>query len=161
MKNTYRKIGKEWVNLDPNDILWASDFIHSRHYEDCIGKGKSNIERYVNNNKTMLSLVSDSGYTNGYALRQLIYSNSALSAHVARLQTAGRRYYRNEAMNKIKAAIAHEYANLPEFFRSAYSLDDVALSYFNEVTADWKNQINKAATAYFYRAMRVYIDSII
>ena len=161
MKNTYRKIGEEWVNLDPNDILWTSDFIHSGYYEDCITKGKGNIECYVNDNKTMLSLVSEGGYSNDYALRQLIYHNSCLSAFTARIQIAGRRYYRNEAMSKIKAAIAHEYANLPEFFRKAYSLDDIARSYLNEATENWTNEINKAATAYFYQAMRKYINSII
>jgi hypothetical protein len=161
MKNTYRKIEENWVNLDPRDILWESTFIHTKYYEDCIEKGKSNIEHYVNKNKAMLSLVADGGYGNEYALRQLIYRNSYLSGYTARLQTAGRRYYREEAMKKIKEAIAPVYAKLPEFFRNAYSLDDVARSYLNEATADWTSQINKAATAYFYRTMRNYIHNII
>ena len=161
MKDTYRKIGTEWVNIDPYDILWNSDFINSPLYKDCIERGKSNIEHYVNNNKTMLSLVSEQSYGDSYALRQLIYHNSYLSSLICRLQTEGRRRYRMEAMDKIKAAIAPEYANLPEFFRNAYSIDDVARSYFNKVTADLKNQINKASTAYFYQNMRDHIRKII
>ena len=161
MKDTYRKIGTEWVNIDPYDILWNSDFINSPLYKDCIEKGKSNIEHYVNNNKTMLSLIIHNGGYNSYAIRQLIYHNSYLSSLICRLQTEGRRRYRMEAMDKIKAAIAPEYANLPEFFRNAYSIDDVARSYFNKVTADLTNQINKAATAYFYQSMRDYIYKIL
>ena len=161
MKDTYRKIGTEWVNIDPHDILWNSDFINSPVYKNCIEKGKSNIEHYVNNNKTMLSLVSEQSYGDNYALRQLIYQNAVLSSIIGRLQTEGRRRYRNEAMDKIKAAIAPEYANLPEFFRIAYSIDDVVHSYFYDTTADLTNQINKASTAYFYQVMREYINSII
>ena len=161
MKDTYPKIGTEWVNINPHDILGASDFIHSHYYEDCIEKGKNNIERYVNNNKTMLSLLSEQSYGDSYALRQIIYQNSSLSSLIDRLQTEGRRYYRNEAMDKIKAAIAPEYANLPEFFRIAYSIDDVVHSYFYDTTADLTNQINKASTAYFYQNMRDHIRKII
>lgn len=161
MKDTYRKIGTEWVNIDPYDILWNSDFINSPLYKDCIEKGKSNIERYVNNNKTMLSLVSEQSYGDNYALRQIIYQNSAIHSFIDSLQKEGRRRYRNEVMDKIKAAIAPEYANLPEFFRIAYSIDDVVHSYFSDTTADLTNQINKAATAYFYQNMRDYIRKII
>lgn len=161
MKDTYRKIGTEWVNINPHDILGTSDFINSQFYKDCIEKGKSNIERYVNNNKTMLSLVINNGDYNSYAIRQLIYHNSYLSSFICRLQTEGRRYYHNEAIKKIKEAIAPEYANLPEFFRIAYSIDDVAHSYFYNTTADLTNQINKAATAYFYQSMRDYIYKIL
>lgn len=161
MTDTYPKIGTEWVNINPHDILWTSDFISSPFYKDCIEKGKSSIERYVNNNKTMLYLVSDNCYRNRYALRQLIYQNSCLSSLTCRLQTEGRHYYYNEAIKKIKAAIASEYTNLPEFFHIAYSIDDVAHSYFYNTTADLTNQINKAATAYFYQVMREYINSII
>ena len=161
MTDTYRKIGTEWVNINPHDILGTSDFIHSPLYKDCIEKGKSSIERYVNNNKTMLALVSDSCYRDRYALRQLIYQNSCLSSLTCRLQTEGRRYYHNEAINKIKSAIASEYTNLPEFFRIAYSIDDVAHSYFYNTIPDLTNQINKVATAYFYQVMREYINSII
>lgn len=161
MKDTYRKIGTEWVNIDPHDILWNSDFINSPLYKSCIERGKSNIERYVNNNKTMLSMVSEQSYGDNYALRQLIYQNAVLSSIIDDLQKEGRRRYRNEAMNKIKAAISPEYANLPEFFRNAYSIDDVTRSYFSKVTADLKNQINKASTAYFYQNMRDHIRKII
>ena len=161
MTDTYRKIGTEWVNINPHDILGTSDFIHSPFYNDCIEKGKSSIERYVNNNKTMLALVSDNGYCNSYALRQLIYQNSSLSSLTCRLQTEGRHYYHNEAIKKIKSAIASEYTNLPEFFRIAYSIDDVAHSYFYNAIPDLTNQINKVATAYFYQNMRDYIRKII
>lgn len=161
MTDTYRKIGTEWVNINPHDILWTSDFISSPFYKDCIEKGKSNIERYVNDNKDMLSLIIKSGGYNAYALRQLIYQNSCLSSLTCRLQTEGRYYYHNEAIKKIKEAIAPEYANLPEFFRIAYSIDDVAHSYFYNTTTDLTNQINKTATAYFYEAMRQYIYSIL
>lgn len=161
MIDTYRKIGTEWVNISPNDILGASDFIHSQYYEDCIKKGKSNIEHYVNNNKTMLSLVVNNGGYNCYALRQLIYHNSSLSSLTSRLQTEGRRYYHSEAIKRIKSAITSEYTNLPEFFRIAYSIDDVAHSYFYNTTPDLTNQINKAATAYFYQSMRDYIYKIL
>lgn len=161
MKDTYRKIGTEWVNINPHDILGTSDFIHSPFYKDCIEKGKSNIERYVNNNKTMLSLVINNGGYNSYAIRQLIYHNSYLSSLICRLQTEGRRYYHNEAINKIKSAIASEYTNLPEFFRIAYSIDDVAHSYFYNSIPDLTNQINKAATTYFYQSMRDYIYKIL
>ena len=161
MKDTYRKIGTEWVNIDPHDILWNSDFINSPLYKDCIEKGKSNIEHYVNNNKTMLSLVSEQSYGDSYALRQLIYQNSCLSSLICRLQTEGHRRYCNEAMDKIKAVIAPEYANLPEFFRISYSIDDVVHSYFYYTTADLTNQINKASTAYFYQNMRDHIRKII
>lgn len=161
MKDTYRKIGTEWVNIDPHDILETSDFINSPLYKNCIERGKSNIEHYVNNNKTMLSLVSKQSYGDNYALRQLIYQNAVLSSIINDLQKEGRYRYRNEAMDKIKAAIAPEYANLPEFFRIAYSIDDVVHSYFYDTTADLTNQINKAATAYFYQVMREYINSII
>ena len=161
MKNTYRKIGENWVNLNPQTILWERDFINSQYYTDCIEKGKSNIERFINNNKTMLSLASESGYNNDYAVRQLIYNNSYLSSMTARLQTAGRLHYRDKAINDIKKAITLEYEKLPKFFRDAYSIEDIARSYFDEVTADWKKEINKAATAYFYWAMRNYINEII
>ena len=161
MKDTYRLIGDTWVNINPHDILSTSDFIHSSNYEDCIEKGKSSIGSYVNNNKTMLSLVSDNDYSNGYVLRQLIYRNSCLSSITDRLQKEGRYYYRCEAIKRIREAIAPEYANLPEFFRSAYCIDDIVLNYFCEATADWKNQINKASTAYFYQSMRDYIRKII
>ena len=161
MKDTYPKIGTEWVNINPHDILWNSDFINSPFYKNCIERGKSNIEHYVNNNKTMLSLVSEQSYGDSYALRQLIYQNAALSSIIYDLQKEGRRCYRNEAIDKIKAAIAPEYAKLPEFFRIGYSIDDVAYSYFYDTTADLTNQINKAATAYFYQVMREYINSII
>ena len=161
MIDTYPKIGTEWVNINPHNILLTSDFIHSHFYEDCIEKGKNNIERYVTNNKTMLSLLSEQSYGDSYALRQIIYQNSSLSSLIDRLQTEGRRYYRNEAMDKIKAAIAPEYANLPEFFRIAYSIDDVVHSYFYDTTADLTNQINKASTAYFYQNMRDHIRKII
>ena len=104
MKDTYRKIGTEWVNIDPYDILWTSDFTNSPLYKDCIERGKSNIEHYVNNNKTMLSLVSEQSYGDNYALRQLIYQNAVLSSIIDDLQKEGRRRYRNETMDKIKAA---------------------------------------------------------
>ena len=161
MTDTYRKIGTEWVNIDPKNILLASDFINTPLYKNCIEKGKSSIERYVNDNKDMLSLIIKNGGYNAYALRQLIYHNSFLSSLISRLQTEGRHYYRNEAIKKIKEAIAPEYANLPEFFRIAYSIDDVAHSYFYDTTADLTNQINNAATAYFYQVMREYIYSIL
>ena len=161
MKDTYRKIGTEWVNIDPHDILETSDFINSSLYKNCIERGKSNIERYVNNNKTMLSMVSEQSYGDNYALRQLIYQNAVLSSIIDNLQKEGRYYYRNEAIKRIKEAIAPEYANLPEFFRIAYSIDDVAHSYFYDTTADLTNQINKAATAYFYQNMRDHIRKII
>ena len=161
MKDTYPKIGTEWVNINPHDILGTSDFINSPLYKDCIEKGKNNIERYINNNKTMLSLVSEQSYGDSYALRQLIYQNAVLSSIIDNLQKEGRYYYRNEAIKRIKEAIAPEYANLPEFFRNAYSIDDVTRSYFSKVTADLKNQVNKAATAYFYQNMRDHIRKII
>ena len=161
MKDTYRKIGTEWVNIDPHDILWNSDFINSPLYKNCIERGKSNIERYVNNNKTMLSMVSEQSYGDNYALRQLIYQNAVLSSIIDDLQKEGRRYYHNEAIKKIKEAIAPEYANLPEFFRIAYSIDDVAHSYFYNTILDLTNQINKTSTAYFYQNMRDHIRKII
>ena len=161
MKDTYRKIGTEWVNINPKYILEDSDFINSPLYKDCIEKGKNNIERYVNNNKTMLFMVSEQSYGDNYALRQLIYQNAVLSSIIDDLQKEGRYRYRNETMDKIKAAIAPEYANLPEFFRNAYSIDDIASSYFSKATADLKNQINKASTAYFYQNMRDHIRKII
>jgi hypothetical protein len=161
MKNTICKIGEQWLDLNPNNFLWEREFINSHYYTSCIEKGKSNIERFVNNNKTMLSLVSESGYRNDYALRQIIYNNSYLSAMTARLQTAGRRYYRNQAIDHIKTVIASEYENLPKFFRDAYSIDDIALSYFNKATADWGKEINKLSTAYFYQTMRRYIETLI
>ena len=161
MKDTYPKIGTEWVNIDPHDILETSDFINSPLYKNCIERGKSNIEHYVNNNKTMLSLVSEQSYGDNYALRQLIYQNAVLSSIINNLQKEGRYYYRNEAIKRIKEAIAPEYANLPEFFRIAYSIDDVAHSYFYNAIPDLTNQINKAATAYFYQNMRDHIRKII
>ena len=161
MTDTYPKIGTEWVNINPHDILRASDFIHSQYYEDCIKKGKSNIESYVNDNKTMLSLIIKNGGYNSYAIRQLIYHNSSLSSLTSRLQTEGRRYYHSEVIKRIKSAITSEYTNLPEFFRIAYSIDDVAHSYFYNTTADLTNEINKAATAYFYQSMRDYIYKIL
>ena len=161
MKDTYPKIGTEWVNIDPHDILETSDFINSPLYKDCIERGKSNIERYVNNNKTMLSLVINNGGYNSYAIRQLIYHNSSLSSLTGRLQTEGRRYYHSEVIKRIKSAITSEYTNLPEFFRIAYSIDDVAHSYFYNTIPDLTNQINKAATAYFYQSMRDYIYKIL
>ena len=161
MTDTYPKIGTKLVNINPHDILWNSDFINSPLYKDCIERGKSNIEYYVNNNKTMLSLIIKNGGYNSYAIRQLIYHNSSLSSLICRLQTEGRRYYHNEAIKKIKEAIAPEYANLPEFFRIAYSIDDVVHSYLYNTTPDLTNQINKAATAYFYQNMRDYIYKIL
>jgi hypothetical protein len=161
MKDTYRKIGENWVNFNPIDVLWNSDFINSDTYQRCIESGKSNIAHYVNNNKTMLSLILEGGCGNEYALRQLIYRNSYLSGCVTRLQAIGRRYYRDEVMRKLRTAIVPEYANLPVFFRSVYPIDNVAETYFREVTRDMTSQINKAATDYFYQAMRGYIQSIL
>ena len=161
MTDTYPKIGTAWVNINPHDILWTPEFIHSRYYEGYIEKGKSNIEHYVNNNKTMLSLIINNGGYNSYAIRQLIYHNSSLSSLTGRLQTEGRRYYHSEAIKRIKSAITSEYTNLPEFFRIAYSIDDVAHSYFYNTIPDLTNQINKEATAYFYQSMRDYIYKIL
>lgn len=161
MKHNFYKIGTEWVNIDPLTILYKSDFTHSQRYEDCIKKGKSNIDRYVDENKTMLALISEGGRRNDYALRQIIYRNACSSLKLNRLQTEGRDYYRNEVIKRIKEAITSEYANLPEFFRNAYSIDDIVLSYYNKVTADCKNEINRAATDYFYKAMRMHINGII
>lgn len=161
MTDTYPKIGTRCVDINPHYILRTSDFINSPFYKNCIEEGKSNIERYVNSNKTMLSLVYEKSYGDNYALRQLIYRHSALSSLTGRLQTKGRHYYHSEVIKRIKEAIAPEYANLPEFFRIAYSIDDVAYSYFYNTTADLTNEINKAATAYFYKVMREYISKII
>lgn len=162
MKKTCYKIGEKFVNLNPVDILSNPEFCHSDFYDVYIGKGKGNIEYWVNKNKTMFSLVADNNYTsNYYALHQLIYNISGISSITTRLQKLGRDYYRNEAMNRIKASIASDYETLPEFIRSAYSIDDIAFTFYSKVTKDLKNQINRAATEYFYREMRKFIKTIV
>ena len=162
MVKTYYKIGEKFVNLNPVDILSNPDFCHSDIYNVYIEKGKNNIEYWVNKNKAMFSLVADNNYSsNYYALRQLIYNISGISSITTRLQKAGRDYYRNEAMNKIKTAVVLEYEALPGFVRNTYSIEDMASTFYSKVTKDLKNKINKAATEYFYREMREFIKTII
>ena len=150
-------IGEKWINTDVDRNLRNADFYNSKDYQRLLGICTERIQRWVENNGDLIGALNNTR-ASSFGARQIAYADCCIGTYINKIQTIGRYTYKKELSKQVAEAMSAEYANLPEFARTAYSLDDYVANYVNEIMKKNKNAINRGASDWVYHEMRRILD---
>ena len=150
-------IGEKWISTDVDRNLRNAEFYNSKEYIRLRDICTERIKRWVEDNSDLIGALNNTR-SSSFGARQIAYADCGVGTYINKIQTLGRYTYKNELRKQVAEALATEYANLPEFARTAYSLDDYVANYVNEIMKKNKNEINRGASAWAYSEMRRILD---
>lgn len=151
-------IGEKWISTDVDRNLRNADFYNSKEYQRLLNICTERVQRWVENNSDLIGALKSRYSPAAFGARQIAYAECGIGTYINKIQTLGRYTYKNELRKQVAEALSAEYANLPEFARTAYSLDDYVANYANEIMKKNKNEINRGASAWAYSEMRRILD---
>ena len=152
-------IGEKWISTDVYSNLSNAEFCNSKEYVRLRDICTERVTSWVEHNSKLVDTLHDA-HSSSFGARQIVYADCGISTYINKIQTLGRYTYKNELRKQVAEALATEYANLPEFARTAYSLDDYVANYVDEIMKKNKNKINRGASAWVYSEMRRILDHV-